>query len=150
MSSSKPPDRLRQRLRRHTEVLEQLLQSPPLLRGSFSRVSTRCGKPNCWCAHSAQGHRHARLTWSEQGRMMTRKVPLDQISRIRKLTANYRRFRATRRKLIAIQEELRRLLDEYEAARVSQTREPLQFLAVNPKMSAARRSTRQKDDQSQK
>ena len=115
--------KLRQRLRRarhhQTGLLEELLAIPALLRGSFTRVFTRCGKPNCWCARSDQGHAHARMSWSEHGRLITRKVPAPQVDQIRALTANYRRFRRLRRALVAADGQLSEWLDQYEQQQIA-------------------------------
>ena len=59
----------------YQRLLRELLRGRPHLRGSFHQVYTRCGKPNCWCAKADKGHPHVRLTWSEAGNFVTRKVP---------------------------------------------------------------------------
>src|SRR5450756_1389528 len=81
-------------------LLDQLLDSSPILRGSFSRIHTRCGKPNCWCAQAGKGHVHARITWSQDGQMVTRKVPEEFLDRVQQLTASYRQFRQSQRRLV--------------------------------------------------
>jgi hypothetical protein len=115
-----------------------------MLRGSFSRISTRCGRANCWCAHSPKGHPHTRLTWSQNGQLTTRKVPADQKERVLEWTHNYRQFRARRRKLRALHRQIQNLLDQYEQALLAQTRKPLSFLASSSKMSAHHQPNQQK------
>src|SRR4029079_5447603 len=73
-------------------MLRQMLRSQPMLRGSFHRVYTRCGKINSWCAKAKKGHPHARLTWSEEGAMKTRKVRASEQKTVIKLTATYKKF----------------------------------------------------------
>jgi len=89
MSSAKLKQRILDLQQRGRDLLDQLLQIQPLLRGSFTQVYTRCGKPNCWCAHSSRGHPHVRLTWSQSGQLTTRKVPAQAADRVRELTGNY-------------------------------------------------------------
>ncbi len=113
--------------KRQEQLLEQLLKTPPMLRGTFSRVQTRCGKPNCWCAHSSQGHTHTRITWSKNGKLRTRKVPPDQIDQINQLTHNYRQFRSKRRKIVALQTEMKSLLDDLEKKHVEESRKFLKL-----------------------
>lgn len=129
----------RQRLHRwldhQRELLEQLLQSPPLLRGSFRQVFTRCGKANCWCAQAAQGHPHARLTWSEQGQLTTRKVPPEAVNRVRQLTDNYRQFRSQRGQLLALELRLYQLLDGLEQALLTQAQKPVRSVGLMCKIS---------------
>jgi hypothetical protein len=109
-------------LRRQEHLVERLLKSPPMVRGTFSRVQTRCGKPNCWCAHSPKGHAHTRITWSKEGKIRTRKVPPDQIDQIRTLTENYRQFRSLRRTIASLQTEMRLLFNDLETERVEEAR----------------------------
>ena len=122
MSSPQIKKKIKRLLSRQEQLLERLLASPPMVRGTFSQVQTRCGKPNCWCARSHKGHSHARITWSKEGKLRTRKVPPDQIDLIRKLTSNYRRFRSLRRQIAALQMKIRTLLDELEAEQMRESR----------------------------
>lgn len=112
-------------MRRQEQLVEQLLKTPPMVRGTFSRVQTRCGRPNCWCARSHKGHSHTRITWSKEGKLRTRKVPPDEIDQIRKLTENYRQFRSLRRKITVLQTQMRPLLDELEREQVEEARKSL-------------------------
>ena len=133
--------------RRHDQLLEELLNAPPMLRGSFSRVSTRCGKLTCWCAESAKGHKHNRMTWSEQGKMTTRKVPEEQVDRVKELTRNYRRFRKCRRELAHVHKQLIETIAKLESVVNEQTRKPLSYLALTPKIAAKSRATARKTSQ---
>ena len=148
MSIRKIQKRLQRLNERHQGLLKDLLNPPPMLRGSFSCVSTRCGKPTCWCAQSVKGHRHNRLTWSERGKMRTRKVPEEQVDRIKELTGRYRLFRQHRRELHQVQKQLIETIAKLESAVNAQTRKPISYLAITPKTApqtrAAVRKTRSK------
>ena len=124
-------------------LLQQLLRQQRILRGSFHQVSTRCGKSNCWCAKARQGHTHARLTWSEEGTIITRKVPAGEAREIIKLTDNYRRFRAQRGQAAALDIKIQERLDQYEKVLIREVRKPLFFLAIPSKVSAKNRSALQ-------
>ena len=150
MSTPKIRQRLRRSRRQQTQLLQQLLAVPALLRGSFSRVFTRCGKPNCWCARADQGHAHARIIWSEAGRLITRKVPANQVDQIRQLTANYRRFRRLRRALDTADAQLGEWLDQYEQQQIVKLRKRLTFLAVPRENAGRKRSDVQKTKPMQK
>jgi hypothetical protein len=127
----------------HSRLLRGLLHQPRILRGSFHQVSTRCGKPNCWCAKARKGHPHARLTWSEEGTNVTRKVPAGESKRVIKLTENYRQFREQRGQLAALELKIQDRLDQYEKALIEEVRKPLSFLAISPRLSARNKSALQ-------
>jgi hypothetical protein len=135
MSSPQLQQRIVTLRQRDRDLLDQLLHLQPLLRGSFTQVFTRCGKANCWCAQSAKGHPHLRLTGSENGRLTTRKVPAQAVEQVRLWTANYRQFRSLRRKLLALQAQLQDLLDHYEQSLIAQAQRPLRAVGFNSKMS---------------
>lgn len=119
--------------------LRELLRDRPHLRGSFHQVYTRCGKANCWCAKADKGHPHVRLTWSEAGNFVTRKVPAAEQDQVAKLTDNYRQFREQRRKLTALEAQLEECLDQYEKALTEEVRRPLAFLTSSTQLSGQRR-----------
>ena len=135
---------LRHRIGRWNVLLKRLQRLPAGLRGSFSRVYTRCGKSTCWCAHKPQGHPHCRLTWSENGKLITRKVPVEQVQEVLRLTQNYRRFRSLRRQLRAVHNEIVGELDRYEQSLIDRTRSALPFLPPPAKMEAIAPKPRQK------
>jgi hypothetical protein len=124
---SRPQIKIKRLLKHQEQMLERLLKSPPMLRGTFSRVQTRCGKPNCWCARSAQGHSHTRITWSKDGKLRTRKVPPDQKDHVCELTSNYRQFRSLRREITAIQNEMSSLLEDLEREKIKEARQSIQL-----------------------
>jgi hypothetical protein len=124
---SRPQIKIKRRLEHQEQMLARLLKTPPMLRGTVSQVQTRCGKPNCWCARSPQGHSHTRITWSQDGKLKTRKVPPDQIDQIYQLTHNYRQFRSLRRKIAALQTEMRSLLDDMEREKDKEARKSLKL-----------------------
>ena len=150
MATANIKKKLKRLRERHQELLQELLIAPPMLRGSFSCVSTRCGKPTCWCAKSLKGHRHNRMTWSERGKMITRKVPEDQIVRVQELTGQYRRFRKGRRELVHVQKQLIETLAKLESAVNEQTRKPLSYLAITPKIAPKTRTSARKPRQKKK
>ncbi len=113
--------------KRRSRILSELRGIRAMLRGSYALVYTKCGKDNCWCKEG-RGHGHARLSWSERGRGMTRKVPHDQIAWVQEVTARYRRFRALRRELTGLSAETEQLLDAHQAELIERTRSHKIFL----------------------
>lgn len=143
MSSSSSKQKLLNLLSTHTRLLKQMLRPRPLLRGSFHQVYTRCGKSNCWCAKAKRGHPHARLTWSQDGTMMTRKVGAAEQKAVIQLTENYKQFSEQRQQLTALQLQIKQRLDAYEEALINQTRKPLGFTAKKSPLSAKNKSALQ-------
>jgi hypothetical protein len=121
-------------------LLRQILRHDQMLRGSFHQVYTRCGKENCWCAKAKKGHPHTRLTWTEEGTMMTRKVGASERKAVLKLTGAYKRFGQQRRELTALHQQIQDRLDDYEKAVIRQSRKPLGLLPRKPSLSAKSQS----------
>ena len=144
MSSDSLRQKLLTLLADHSRLLRQLLRLRSIMRGSFHQVSTRCGKSNCWCATARLGHAHARVTWSQEGTFITRKVPAAEIKHVLKLTKNYRSFRRQRRQLAALESRIQDRLDQYEKALIREVRKPLSFLALGPQVSVKTTTAMQK------
>jgi len=150
MSSTRVKKKLRISVSRHAGLFEELLEIRPILRGSFNQVHTRCGKGNCWCARSLEGHPHAQLSWSQNGKMTTRNVPAQHIDRIVELTDDYRRYRSLRRKLIDLQGEIHDLLDQYEKSLIAQSQRTFPFLPFPPEMSPSHGRGQRKESKQKK
>ena len=131
-------------LSHHSRLLKQTLRHRALLRGSFHQVYTRCGKANCWCAKANKGHAHTRLTWSEEGTMMTRKVGAAERPAVTKLTARYKQFCQQRRQLTDLQAQIQNHLDEQEAALIRQGQKVLGVSMSRPRKTTETKSALQK------
>lgn len=112
-------------------IITKLLQINMMLRGSYALVYTKCGKENCRC-NKNKGHPHSRITWSEKGQAVTRKVPPEYIPWVQEATYNYRQFRSLRRKLFSLQGETKNLLDVLENELIEKTRSGRIFLMIKP------------------
>ena len=118
--------------KRRSRILSELRSIRTMLRGSYALVYTKCGKDNCWC-REGKGHGHARLSWSEKGRGMTRKVPPDQIAWVQEVTARYRHFRALRQELTDLAAQTDQLLDAHQQELIERTRSHKLFLTSEGK-----------------
>ena len=116
-----PLSKLRQKLwadyRRLGRLLHRLQRSLPMIPGSFYRLRTKCGKPSCRCA---RGELHCSwvLSRSELGQPRLYSVPAPQRPRLKRLTAEYRRFQRTRARWVKLTAQLLRQIDAIEARRV--------------------------------
>lgn len=113
------PREIKQVTKRIAQLVETLVETNPMVRGSFSSVHRRCGKPTCWCAKPGQkGHESTRITWTENGTSRTRTLREEDRERLRKEIENYRGYRLGRRQLRAEESLLEELLDAHERAAV--------------------------------
>lgn len=120
MSPFSPISRLRQRLAhlaRERQAAERVfLDRLPLLKGSFSEVQRTCGNPGCKCVRG-QKHTCRQLSASVEGKTRTWNVPRPYEAKVKRLTENYRRFRQARAAWVRINEQIRKLIHDLEAAR---------------------------------
>jgi hypothetical protein len=140
MSSSFSRKKLSTLAADYGRLLRQILRQEQMLRGSFHQVYTRCGKDNCWCAKAKKGHPHTRLTWTEEGLMMTRKVRASERKVVLKLTDAYKQFCEQREELTALHQQIQERLDAYEKSVINRTRKSLGLLPQKPRLSAKNQS----------
>ncbi len=95
--------------RRRRALLRQLLAAHALVRGSLTRVLSRCGKPSCHCAKEPS-HVAWRLLTSRRGLQRCQLVRQDDVDRVRVLVGRSKTFTRDLRALEAIQKEQRALL----------------------------------------
>jgi len=122
MSTASQISRIRQRIARlageRRDAEKVLLQSPPLLKGSFTEVRRTCGHAGCKCA---RGEKHVcrQLSASVEGRTRTWNVPQRYAAKVQRLTENYRRFRRARAVWVRANRQIVELINELEAARTA-------------------------------
>ena len=153
MTTKKYRKNIRKLRKRQEEVLGELLELRPILKGTVNKIYTRCGKPNCWCANGSGGHAHIRISWNQNSKTVTRKIPAEELSRVRNLTENYRHFRSLRRQLSELNKQIKNELNCYQTALVEDSRSGLPFLGFNTKnadQSPKRLQKTQKSDKQDK
>lgn len=87
----------------------QLAEVGDMRPGSLVERYRRCGKPSCHCARKgAAGHGPSySLTHPVQGKTVTRIIPVGPaLEHTRQQVAEYQRFRALVRELVAVSEQL--------------------------------------------
>ena len=106
---------LRKQLWRHYRALGQLLRTltsqGPLTQGSFYLMRRKCGKGGCRCTRG-QLHGAWVLTRTESGKHKLYVVPADQRTRLRRLTAAWRRYQRARARWVKQVAALLRLADQ--------------------------------------
>ena len=71
--------------------IAQLATGQWFLRGTLSDRSTKCGKPNCHCAHG-QAHRSVYLVQSHDGKLRQICVPKAWQQRVRQAVSDYQQM----------------------------------------------------------
>ena len=100
------------------QALKELVTSEPLLSGSVSEVSRKCGKPNCYCAKGAKGHVQLQLVYLDnEGARRSRIVHKADVKQVARLAEASKRFRELLAKLQAIQNQQLGLLNGLKGAR---------------------------------
>ena len=95
--------------RRRRALLRRLLAVHALVRGSLTRVLSRCGKPSCHCAKEPS-HVAWRLLTSRLGVQRCQLVRQDDVARVQALVGRSKAFAQDLRALEAIQKEQKALL----------------------------------------
>jgi len=108
-------------------LMQDLLHTQQMIRGSFGTVTRKCGKPNCWCVEGA-GHPVKRITWTEKAHSRTKAIPAEDASWIETMTDNYRRFRKNRQALRTLERKINTAVNELEAKIVAATKRQKEYL----------------------
>lgn len=120
MSPLSQISRIRQRIarlvRQRQAAERRLLGRPELLKGTVLEVRRTCGKPGCKCA-GGDKHICYQLSASIEGRTRTRNVPRKELTKVKHLTDNYRRFRRARAAWVRINEQIIELINQSETTR---------------------------------
>ena len=90
-------------------LLQQLAAAGDMRRGSISEVFRRCGKDNCACAgagHPGHGPFYA-YTIKVNGKTKTLQLrPGVRLSKLEQEVAEYKKFRATSERVLAVNEQI--------------------------------------------
>ncbi len=113
--------------RQRQTLIQDLLHTQQMIRGSFGTVTRKCGKPNCWCLEGA-GHPIKRITWTEKAHSRTQAIPAEDATWIETMTDNYRRFRKKRQALRALERKINTAVNELEAKIVAATKRQKEYL----------------------
>lgn len=109
--------RLRQQIyklqREHTRLVQRMLKSRGMVKGSVITLVRRCGKPGCKC-NRGEKHKSKYLSISDGGK--TRMIYLKPGMEIKvgEVAERYRRFRSARARLVKVQKEVLNLFNQLE------------------------------------
>ncbi len=114
--------RIKKLERQRQALIQDLLNTKQMIRGSFGTAYRKCGKPNCWCAQGT-GHPIKRITWTEKARSRTQSIPAKDVAWIETMTNHYKRFRKNRQALRALERQINTVVDELAAKIVAVTKQ---------------------------
>ncbi len=121
------------------QLLEDCLGREALLPGSLYTLRRKCGKPNCHCSRG-ELHESTVLSYRGGGRPRNISPPPEQLGSVRAMTQDYRRCRQVRAKLVRWQQQLLKLVDALEAARVQAGEAEFRKLRASPSVKKSRSS----------
>lgn len=124
-----------------SQLLEACLAREPLLPGSLYTLRRKCGKPNCHC-NRGELHESTVLSYRGQGRPRNISPLPDQLQSLQTMTHDYRRCRQARAKLVRWQQQLLKLVDALEAARVQQGEAVFRKWGASPSLKKPRPPSR--------
>ena len=114
---SRDLSRLRQQIyelqREHARLVQRMLKSRGMLKGSVVTLARRCGKPGCKCN---RGEKHKRKYLSISDGEKTRMIYLKpgMAMKVGEAAERYRRFRSARARLVKVQKEVLDLFNQLE------------------------------------
>ncbi len=114
------PSKIRKLEQRRVRLIDELLKTQAMVRGSFSTVHRKCGAPNCWCAQGS-GHPLDRINYSQDGRSRTKAVKAQDVEWAREMTENYKHFRKNRQALRTLEKQINQAIEELETKIVDKT-----------------------------
>jgi hypothetical protein len=101
------------------KLIEPSFSDKPVIKGSVYELKRKCGKPGCKCA---QGELHSRmvLSASEKGKTRLRVIPHGFLVEVKIKVRRYQELRRARSRLVEVQREMIRVMDEMEVMRREQ------------------------------
>ncbi len=109
--------RLRQQIyklqREHARLIQGMLKSRGMVKGSVVTLARRCGKPGCKC-NRGEKHKSKYLSISEGGktRMVYLKPGMEM--KVGEAAERYRRFRRARAQLVKVQKDILDSFNRFE------------------------------------
>jgi hypothetical protein len=95
-------------------LLSELQLIGHMIRGTYVETHRKCGKPTCWCAKDSKGHPSYQISWTKDAKSRSKAIPREDISWIKEMTGNYRKWRTIRSNIRKLEEESRTLIDKSE------------------------------------
>ena len=99
-------------------LLEGVLARGALLKGCVYESRHRCGKPRCKCARGDL-HVATALAYRGRGKQQNRHPPSGELPLLRRMTAEYQRFRRSRARLVKAFRELLNAVGALEKERLA-------------------------------
>jgi hypothetical protein len=106
-------EQLRQCRREYARLKARLRAVGFICEGSLVERWMRCGKPNCACASGRRGDLHGpyfQLSWKEQGKTVSRRLPPEHAALYRQWVANRQRLQSIIQKMHQVSRRARRHL----------------------------------------
>jgi len=114
---SRDLSRLRQQIyelqREHARLVQRMLKSREMVKGSVITLARRCGKPGCKC-NRGEKHKSKYLSISDGGKTRMIYLKPEMEMKAGEAAERYRRFRSARARLVKVQKEVLDLFNQLE------------------------------------
>lgn len=114
--------------KQRADLLRSLRGIRRMIRGSYGMTYRRCGRPTCWCMQDEKGHPYHRITWTKNAIPGTKAIPREDVSWIKEMTGNYRRYQELKTRLREKEQELRISLNKLEEEIILRTKKLRKYL----------------------
>ena len=103
-------------------MINSIVGTREMIRGSFNNVYRKCGKPNCRCARGV-GHPSDRIVFLQGSRSRCRAVPKEEVPWVKSMTKNRREFRKRKQELKTLEKAIYEEINELEEEIVNSSME---------------------------
>lgn len=114
--------------KQRADLLRGLRSIRGMIRGSYGMTYRRCGRPTCWCMQDEKGHPYHRITWTKDAIPGTKAIPQEDVSWIKEMTGNYRRYQELKTRLREKEQKLRISLNKLEEEIILRTKKLRKYL----------------------
>jgi len=114
------------------ELISELNAIEKMIRGTYVETHRKCGKPTCRCFREEIGHPCYQVSWSKNGKSHSKSIPKDDISWIKEMTGNYKRWRSLRSDLRRLEDNERNLINLEEDKIIKKTEKLRKYFCKKP------------------
>lgn len=102
------------------KLLQIIMNSKKMLKGTLYERGRICGYPNCKCAIKGELHISWYLSYSHNGKTKMKYIKRNDYLKVKQLTDNYRKFRTDRARIVKIETRIIDLINKIEKLKMEE------------------------------